>query len=262
MAALAGVATSAGCCFGGVSPTMLTLRLGAAMVLLTAAGFVLNDLLDISKDRANTRKPLVSGEAAVPGAVSLYAILTLGAITLLAGAGWGAVGLGAAQMLVLAVYSSIKAHNGLAANVVTGLLCASCFLYGWLVVRTGWPYWWVAVCMTVLVTMGRELAKDLLDFDADAVAGSWTVPTALGARATALALLSVYACVVVTAAFYGFRVAPRSLLVLTPMCALLIGPASSLWLKPDSRWRLSLVLAANAAAMPMGLLAFTMAAAR
>jgi 4-hydroxybenzoate polyprenyltransferase len=255
---------------GGTAAGGLYLALGATadagailaggVACLTAAGFVLNDILDLSKDMANPRKPLATGTVTVREAYVLLATLVTMALLLLARVGLAPVLLGCAQLATLTAYSTIKARSAPAANAVTGLLCASCLLYGWVVGQATFAFWWAPTLLALLVTTSRELAKDMLDQAPDQIAGLRTFPVIAGRRATSVLLLLLNTLAVAAALTYAWTSCRPALPGMSLMAGVLLAPACALALSPFSGRRLSCVLLSNAIAMPIGLLTLVLTA--
>ena len=261
MSVIAGLTAALGCFFGEPTTMAVVTYVGSAIVLLTAAGFVMNDVLEVDKDRANPRKPLATGEADIRYAAVLLSFLVAIAAVLLTKVNILATVIGATQFLVLVVYSTIKAKNAIVANAVTGLLCASCFLYGAMVANAPWVNWFVPAITALLVTTARELAKDMLDVDADRVAGIRTAPIRWGVRTTSWVLLTI--CVAATVVIAGYVVVRGTsiLPLFVLLCALIVvAPIAMVCRTEYHRRILPFVLVTNALALPTGLLAFLLVA--
>ena len=164
---------------------------------VTAAGNVLNDVLDVTTDRTNhPDRPLVRGEFTIDGArrlaVALFVVgglLIVPVVTthpLLAAIFLVAVG-------SLVVYELRWKAQGLEGNALVALLTGLVFLYGGTAAGapvTVLPF----VGMAFLATLAREIIKDVEDMAGDV--GRRTLPMARGMPfATASARASIGAAI-------------------------------------------------------------------
>ena len=185
-----------------VSPTLWAYFVLAALstACVTAAGNVLNDILDLEGDRTNhPDRPLVTGEVSVDTAkglvvglffASLFLVLPVVAAAPLVG--WI---LGAAVVCLLAYEFLLKAQ-GFVGNLVVAFLTAMVFLYGGAAAGNAallLPF----AGMAFLATLSREVIKDMEDVRGDV--GRTTLPMRYGLPFSGrLAQLSVVAAIVLS----------------------------------------------------------------
>ncbi len=141
----------------------------AAAFMITGAGNVFNDYVDVDADKVNRPKRpipsgLVSKDAALAFSLALFAIggLTASMINGLA------LTIAFVNSLLLVLYSLVLQHKILIGNVTVGYLAGSLFLFGG-AVFIGERIWAVLVLMllAMLATMTREIIKDLEDMEGD-----------------------------------------------------------------------------------------------
>lgn len=161
--------------FGGVGHVSfqviaLLLLAAASTVCVTAAGNVLNDLLDLDSDRTNhPERPLVTGAVPVRRARGLTVSLFVAAPLLAAPVAWAhpEVGLILALAIgsVLAYEFRFKAE-GLSGNLLVAFLTGAVFLYGGAAVGdvgAVLPF----AALAFLATASREVIKDMEDAEGD-----------------------------------------------------------------------------------------------
>jgi geranylgeranylglycerol-phosphate geranylgeranyltransferase len=186
----------------GLSPWMLLALCGLSAFLVTSAGNVLNDVLDIEGDRINhPDRPLPAGQV-TPGTAlhlsgALFA-LSPGPILLAVAVGWlplpqdlgsleGLLIILAVSVSLLLAYEFRLKATGLPGNVVVAGLTGLVFLFG-ASAFSRIPFAVPFALMATLASLSRELIKDMEDFRGDVdrvtVPRTWGLPaTATGARA-------------------------------------------------------------------------------
>jgi geranylgeranylglycerol-phosphate geranylgeranyltransferase len=154
---------------------------GISTACVTAAGNVLNDLLDLEVDRTNhPDRPLVRGEVSVGTAQGLVvALFVTGLFTALPViAAEPLVGLIlAVAVLSLLGYEFLLKARGFVGNLVVALLTALVFLYGGAAAGNAallLPF----AGMAFLATLSREVIKDMEDVAGDV--GRTTLPMTYG----------------------------------------------------------------------------------
>jgi geranylgeranylglycerol-phosphate geranylgeranyltransferase len=154
---------------------------GISTACITAAGNVLNDLLDLEVDRTNhPDRPLVRGEVSLDTArglvvglfmAGLFAVLPVVVVDPWVGF------LLAVAVLALLGYEFLLKARGFAGNLVVALLTALVFLYGGAAAGNGallLPF----AGMAFLATLSREVIKDMEDVRGDV--GRVTLPMTYG----------------------------------------------------------------------------------
>lgn len=160
-----------------------------AALLVAAAGYIINDYYDVKIDAINRPARLVVGRVLRRRHAMLAHVLLSGVGVLLALAmSWavGAVTLGAA--LLLWGYSARFKRLPLVGNVTIATLTAALVLLPELQLRTGREAVWLYALAAFLLTVVREIVKDLEDMRGDAHHGCQTLPLVWGvARSKAVA---------------------------------------------------------------------------
>jgi len=195
-----------------------------AALLVAAAGYIINDYYDVKIDAINRPDRLVVGPV-VRRRVAMLAHLVLSGLGVLLAA-WlspllGLVTLGAA--LLLWGYSARFKRVALVGNLSIATLTAALVLLPELQMHTGHAAVWPYALAAFLLTMVREIVKDVEDMRGDAQHGCRTLPLVWGvARSKWVA---------------GFFLAALALLTLTATIQLLLGSH-----RPLGLWLLFLVL--------------------
>jgi geranylgeranylglycerol-phosphate geranylgeranyltransferase len=174
---------------------------GLSTAFITAAGNVLNDVLDVEGDRTNhPDRPLVTGEVPLERARGMVVALFMAGfiIVLPVLALYPLVGvILALAVLAILGYEFLLKARGFVGNVVVAFLTAMVFLYG------GAAGGNAAVLlpfagMAFLATLSREVIKDMEDVRGDV--GRVTLPMARGLPyATRVARAAVLGAVVLSA---------------------------------------------------------------
>ena len=152
-----------------------------AALLVAAAGYIINDYYDVKIDAINRPDRLVVGRLVRRRHAMLAHVLLSGLGVFLAGSLsplLGLVTLGAA--LLLWGYSARLKRLPLVGNVAIGLLTAALVLLPELQLLTGRRAVWLYALAALLLTVVRELVKDLEDMRGDAQHGCHTLPLVWG----------------------------------------------------------------------------------
>lgn len=211
------------------------LALGLAMAAAAAVGSganALNDALDIQIDRINRPdRPVASGAVSVGTARRVgWALSVAGVVAaMLVGPVLGAIA--AASVALLAVYNRwLKGTAGLG-NLAVALVIAAAPLLGALAVGPVTAAVVAAVGLTFLVTLAREVAKDVEDAVGDAAGGARTLAVRWGERrasAVALAVVGMTLALAPVPAFTGVGRAFLAYVLGAAVCLLVAGWALGL----------------------------------
>lgn len=166
-----------------LAPRFLLLLLAA--LLVAAAGYIINDYYDVKIDAINRPDRLVIGRVIRRRHAMLAHLLLTGLGVGLAG--WlspllGLVTLGSA--LLLWGYSARFKRVALVGNVSIATLTGALVLLPELQLQTGLPGVWVYALAAFLLTVVREIVKDVEDMRGDAHYGCRTLPLVLGVART------------------------------------------------------------------------------
>ncbi len=185
---------------------------GISTACVTAAGNVLNDVLDLEVDRTNhPDRPLVTGAVPIGTArglvvalffAGLFLVLPVIAVAPLVGV------IFALAVAALLGYEFLLKARGFVGNLVVAFLTAMVFLYGGAAAGNAallLPF----AGMAFLATLSREVIKDMEDVRGDV--GRTTLPMTHGLPySTRVARTSVLAAVVLSAVPLAWFVAPAS----------------------------------------------------
>lgn len=188
-------------------------------VLITAGGYCINDYFDVKIDRVNKiKKVIIDRYIKRRVAMMLHMVLSgLGLVT----ATYLSYKLGLWQMSALFVfavftlwyYSTTLQHQFLAGNLAISLMAGFVPLivglfeiplqnqaHPEIIEKLGYSifnvpaYWIMGYSVAIfLLTLTREITKDVIDFRGDRIFGSKTVPIQIGVKATKSVLISLYA---------------------------------------------------------------------
>lgn len=175
----------------GMVDQWLNLLISAVVVFMfICGGNALNDYIDYEIDRtAHPERPIPSGRLTRTKALHAAAVMFGGAIVisfLTVDVECIAIVLVAAVLMV--AYETMLKQRGFVGNVTIAVLTGMMFLLGGAVVGDMVDNVVVAL-MAMLVSVGREIAKDIEDMDSDE--GRLTLPMRIGVR-NAAALACVF----------------------------------------------------------------------
>ncbi len=190
----AGIATVIGALLGGFElfPAFIAFL---ATYLGTSAGNAVNDVYDVDIDEINNPdRPIPSGrltekEVWIGGGVMFIVAvaITVAFLPPLA------IGIGLLNLAVMIGYSSHLKRMPFIGNHVVGYLTGSAFLFGGAAV-SGVRYTVLLFILAWLVTVGREIVKDIEDIEGDQEMGAETLPIRLGEKK---AILIAYISIVI-----------------------------------------------------------------
>lgn len=163
---------------------LLLAMLSAALV--GSASNAQNDVFDLEIDRRNRpERPVASGAISTRLATITWAVLSI--LGIIAGA-FVSIELtivATASVGLLWLYNArLKGTPG-PGNIVAAGIIALALLYGALAVSVVTPAVWAGVGLTFLLTLARELAKDIEDTVGDGAEGARTISVVLGEKRAA-----------------------------------------------------------------------------
>lgn len=156
------------------------------VLLITAAGNVINDYYDIGIDRVNRPdRPIPSGEV-TPRAARAYAVtLFLAGILVCVPTNVFCIAIAVFNALLLIAYAARLKRLPLVGNLAVSYLAGSMFLFGGALSGTeGIIQVLPFAVMTFFAMLARELVKDAEDVEGDQISGAVTVPIRYGIRIT------------------------------------------------------------------------------
>ncbi|WBA41670.1 geranylgeranylglycerol-phosphate geranylgeranyltransferase [Hymenobacter canadensis] len=204
--------------------------LAVAALCVAAAGYIINDYYDVKIDAINRPDRLVVGRVVNRRRAMLAHMLLSGVGVALSGMLsplLGLVNLGSA--LLLWGYSVRFKRVALVGNVSIATLTGALVLLPELQLRTGVASVWQYALAAFLLTVVREIVKDVEDMRGDAQHDCRTLPIAWGvARTKWVAGLFLAALVALVAGACGYALTHSHLVLGLWLLAAVLGP--SLWL--------------------------------
>lgn len=169
------------------------------VILITAAGNVINDYYDADIDAINRpQRPIPSGEVTRSSARSYAITLFLAGILLSLFANPLCIAIAVVNSLLLIAYAGKLKRIPVSGNIAVSYLAASIFVFGGAFAGTAGlgrdlPLAAIAA-ITFFAMMARELLKDAEDITGDAVGGARTLPMKIGIKSTSRI---AFACAVI-----------------------------------------------------------------
>jgi geranylgeranylglycerol-phosphate geranylgeranyltransferase len=212
---------------GGLPREAVAGLLGAAVsaALIGAAANAINDVFDLEIDRLNRpERPLPQGHLGKSGAQWIWIVCSVAGIAVgaLVSGTHAAIAIGA--VVLLYVYSRRLKRMPVIGNLVVSIVVAAALLYGALAVGEITMAVLVGASFAFLVTLAREIVKDLEDLVGDRSVGARTLAVTAGAGAAgALAIgLMVLTLLLTPLPFLFFGYGSLYLLLVLPACAMLL----------------------------------------
>jgi geranylgeranylglycerol-phosphate geranylgeranyltransferase len=176
------------------------LLLFVVVLLVTAAGNVINDYYDAEIDAVNRAgRPIPAGKVTKTAALWYAACLFLAGIAASLFTNPLCITIAVFNAVLLVAYAARLKSMPVAGNAAVAYLTGSMFLFGGAFAGIpGVLHLLPIAAMTFLATMARELLKDAEDVEGDRAGGASTLPIRIGVKGTAqwafvFAVLSVMA---------------------------------------------------------------------
>jgi len=178
---------------GTVVPGVILLM--AVVILVTAAGNVINDYFDAEIDAINRpSRPIPSGTVSRRSAGVYAAILFIAGVAISGFTTPVCFGIAVFNALLLVAYAAKLKSTPFFGNVSVSYLSASIFLFGGAFAGyTYLPAMLPVATITFLAMLARELLKDAEDIEGDKAGGADTLPIRIGVKKTAII---AFACTV------------------------------------------------------------------
>ncbi|MDO9550081.1 MAG: geranylgeranylglycerol-phosphate geranylgeranyltransferase [Methanoregula sp.] len=169
---------------GTVIPSVILLLV--IVILITAAGNVINDYFDADIDRINRpERPIPSGKITLPAARNFAVILFLAGILAAFFTPPLCLFIAVINVLILVLYAANLKSLPVVGNAAVAYLAASIFLFGGAFAGMDPLVLMIPLAaITFLATMVREILKDAEDVEGDAAGGADTLPIRIGIRST------------------------------------------------------------------------------
>jgi len=177
------------------------------VMLVTAAGNVINDYYDAEIDKINRpERPIPSGAVSRDAALAYAVVLfVLGIVASIATTPL-CLAIAVANSALLVLYAAWLKSTPFFGNAAVSYLSASIFLFGgafagW----TGFCHMLPVAAITFLAMLSREILKDAEDIEGDRAGGADTLPIRIGVKKSAvLAFVFAVAAVAASAVPYAW----------------------------------------------------------
>lgn len=188
---------------GGLEPAATAL-IFLTVFLVTGAGNAVNDYYDRQIDAVNRPTRSIPSGRIAPQAALRYSLALFAVGCLLAGlVNSVCLALSAFNSALLFLYARNLKATPLAGNVCVAFLTGSTFLFGGAAVgQAGLMANRVPFALSFLISMSREIAKDIEDMAGDRAGGAKTLPIIAGERASA-GLAAAFALAAVALSFFA-----------------------------------------------------------
>ncbi|KZX09877.1 UbiA family prenyltransferase [Methanobrevibacter filiformis] len=162
-----------------------------AVFLATGAGNAINDYFDHEIDAINRPdRPIPSGRISLKNAKTYAVILFIIAIIL--GIAIGVI-INNYLPLIIVLFNSILMYlyayyfksTVLFGNIIIAYLTASCFIFGGIIINLVEIAIYLG-CFAFLMTLAREIVKDIEDIEGDAEGGATTLPIKYGTKLSSI----------------------------------------------------------------------------
>ncbi|MEA2035492.1 MAG: geranylgeranylglycerol-phosphate geranylgeranyltransferase [Euryarchaeota archaeon] len=185
---VAGFAVLLGYVIASGTITRESLVLIPVVLLITAAGNVINDYYDRGIDKINKpERPIPAGAVSPEGALAYSILLFLSSIGISYFANTLCFAIAVFNSLLLVLYAYRLKNMPLVGNIAVSYLAASIFLFGGALVGVEGLFQTLVVAgITFLAMLARELLKDAEDVVGDTKGGAKTLPILIGVRKTAV----------------------------------------------------------------------------
>jgi len=147
-----------------------------SVFLITGAGNVVNDYVDVEADKINRpKRPIPSGRMSKRSALVYCIILFVVGILLTLFVNWLTFVIAMVNSLVLVIYSTHLQHKMFVGNAAVAYLTASTFLFGGAAALGDASFKMLSLPLLLMVlsglsTFSREIAKDIEDVEGDKIA--------------------------------------------------------------------------------------------
>jgi geranylgeranylglycerol-phosphate geranylgeranyltransferase len=177
-----------------------------AAFLICGAGDAINDWFDWKADKVNApHRPIPSGRITRDSTLAYFIILSVVGITVAYFVSTTFLAIAAFNWLVATAYPWRAKKTTIVKNIFVAYLAASSFIAAGFISGITLPLTLIFLIATgFVVTLGREIVKDIEDIKGDLRAGVKTLPTLIGekpAKAVAYTLVAI-ACIALLLPLY------------------------------------------------------------
>jgi len=202
--AMAGLAAVIGLLLAGESDFEAAALIFLAVFLVTGAGNAVNDYYDREIDAVNRPgRPIPSKRISATAAFNYSLALFMAGIILAGLVGQLCLAIAAINSALLFLYARSLKATPLVGNICVAILTGSAFLFGGAASgRTGLEANITPFILSFLVSMSREIMKDVEDMAGDRLGGARTLPILLGEKPSA-ALAATFALAAVVQSYFA-----------------------------------------------------------
>lgn len=190
----------------GLLDLKIIMTAAAVATLLTAGGNAINDYYDQDIDAINKpERPIPSKRVSAEMVHSYSVLLLLFGLLMSLFLNPLAIAITLFNIWLLWYYAAHLKQAGFVGNLAVSYLSASTFLFAAAVVATmnGWIIGTALAVCAFLVTLGREISKDMEDVKGDFSGGARTLPMVLGMKKSAV-IAGAFLIVVVMLSFVPY----------------------------------------------------------
>jgi geranylgeranylglycerol-phosphate geranylgeranyltransferase len=183
----------------GASNLYVILIAASCILLVTGAGNILNDYYDIAIDKINKPERPLPSKMIKPETAYLFAIaLFVSALAMASTIGMAFFLFVLGNSILLWYYDAKGKKQGFVGNIIVSYLTTAIFITGMIISRT-YATWVLAGTLGIfafLLSMGREIIKDMEDIEGDKKQGIKTLPTVYGLKKSGMIAGAILACLV------------------------------------------------------------------
>jgi len=220
-------------------PVIFALIIGT--VLLTAAGYVINDYYDVEADRINRQDKIVVERIIAPRkALYIWMILNILAFLFAWIAGWKFLVFFIIVAFLLYIYALKIKRTPLLGNILVSVLLAMTIVILWLYKKGDYFELMVLYAVFAFLTgLIREVLKDLEDMEGDQIAGFATFPVIFGIQKTInlvkILILALVASLIIFAIFIMYMYYHYWVMMVYLLIFVLVPASLSLYLLQNAK---------------------------
>lgn len=164
-----------------ITPFMPVFWAAISALLISAAGYVINDFFDIEIDMVNKPNRILPSKKISPQSAYIYAVILflLGILSSVLTQNKYCIMMAFTNTILLFYYAKIFKKTFLVGNLIVAYAAGSTFIFGALA-NNNLKYGIIPATFAFLYTIIRELIKDAEDVEGDRLMASRSIPVILG----------------------------------------------------------------------------------